>query len=257
MATTLVIKNANFSSNRLDKVDLKQVVPCTGITLSENSIAFTTYGQTAEVEYTLIPADSTDAVSIISNNEDIVTVDGNIITAVGVGQTTVMVTCGSVTATVNISSTMSMERYWKLGRQVGYDGDYNRAKETSVPNWGYCGAQQTWGNGRFISVTAEPYIPVYRIPKNTASLTINIPSTWNTILIFFDSTKTSEVTPRVGAYAITGEHNYQDSVAGTRTVVIPENADSVGIAYRTPADSFTSDSVTFLDDYPVVFNPIL
>lgn len=252
MATTLVIKDSNFADNKVDKVTLLGNIPCTGITLEDDSIEFTAYGQTAQIEYTLTPADTTDVVSITSGNEDIVTVSGDTITAVGVGSTTVTVSCGNQSKTISISSTMNMVRYWKTGYQVGYDEQYHRAKDNAVANWGYCGSETAWGDSRVISISSTPHIYVYRIPKNTASLTINVPnSSWNTILIFFNSKQTWGNEP--GAYAISGEVNYSDSVAGTRTVTIPEGADSIGIAYRTPSTTFDPSA---LAEYPVVFNAV-
>ena len=102
MAKTLIIKQADFSANALDHVSFDEV-PCTAITLEEESIAFNSIGQTEELVYTLTPANTTDTPVVTTDDDDVVSVNGNVITAVGTGTANVTVTCGEITATCEVT----------------------------------------------------------------------------------------------------------------------------------------------------------
>ncbi len=80
-------------------------VPCTGLT-ADPLQEFTAAGQTQQLNVTVSPADSTDTVAYISSDSAVVTVDeSGIVTAVGEGNTAIVITCGGqrteVTAVVN------------------------------------------------------------------------------------------------------------------------------------------------------------
>ena len=77
----------------------EQVVSCTGIQLSNSIVEITEENGVWLLEADLEPVDTTDKVTFKSLDESVVTVsDAGLITAVGKGQTTVVVTCGSVQA---------------------------------------------------------------------------------------------------------------------------------------------------------------
>jgi len=85
------------------KVTEPENIPCVGITLSENEITLTQIGESIQLSVSTAPADTTDAVSFISDAPDIVSVseDGKI-TAVGEGNAVITIVCGEIEAECNV-----------------------------------------------------------------------------------------------------------------------------------------------------------
>ena len=73
-------------------------VSCTGVTLSQENLAFTEIGGSFTLTVTLAPVNTTDKVTFQSADETVATVK-----AVGYGQTTITVTCGAVTAPCEVT----------------------------------------------------------------------------------------------------------------------------------------------------------
>lgn len=176
MAKTIVISEANYAANALDKVTFAGNIPCTGIELDESSYSLTDYTP-VEVAYTLTPADTTDPVVWTSSDENVVTVEDGEITAVGLGTATITVSCGnfSDTATVSVS--------------IGYIPNYVGAARSNIDPYADpqiiatskyskyftaagTGAQQT----TYVSVgTNDPPIILngIKLPKNTAKIKVS------------------------------------------------------------------------------------
>ncbi len=78
---------------------VSDTVPCTGLTLDKSSIEFSTAGSAWLLGVVAEPADTTDQIIFTSSNEAVATVNevGNV-QAVGGGEATITVTCGSITA---------------------------------------------------------------------------------------------------------------------------------------------------------------
>ena len=98
---------ANFVDGRWTYMDaqinaLRTPVPCTGITLSESTLSFTS-GDPVTLTATVAPADTTDAVVWTSSNPSVATVNNGVVTPVGEGNATITATCGSQTATCSVS----------------------------------------------------------------------------------------------------------------------------------------------------------
>lgn len=79
-------------------------IPCTGITLDQNTLTFTAVG-TQTLTATVIPENTTDTVVWSSDDAAIASVDGGVVTAKANGSTTIKATCGaySVTCAVSVS----------------------------------------------------------------------------------------------------------------------------------------------------------
>ena len=72
-------------------------VPCAGMTLESPVIALDEVGQQLRIGMKLVPENTTDALSFVSQDPAVVQVDAEgVLTAVGSGQTTVTITCGKV-----------------------------------------------------------------------------------------------------------------------------------------------------------------
>lgn len=105
MGKALVIKNVDFSTNKLATVDLEDDVPCTGITLSASTLSITKVGNTSTLTASVTPYDCTDSVVWTTSNANVATVAGGVVTATGVGTATITATCGTHSATCTVTAT--------------------------------------------------------------------------------------------------------------------------------------------------------
>lgn len=105
MGNALVIKNTNFSTNKLTTVTLLDRVPCTGISLNRNTITVTNLEDSVTLIATLTPSNTTDVVTWSSSNTSVATVENGIVTVHGIGTATITATCGSRTATATVQQT--------------------------------------------------------------------------------------------------------------------------------------------------------
>lgn len=87
-------------------------IPCTGLIISEEPMILSSVGQTNGVKLYVEPqpADTTDGYEFISNDTTVVIVDKfGVATAVGPGETTITVKCGSAEGTVVVKCTFQAE----------------------------------------------------------------------------------------------------------------------------------------------------
>ena len=204
MAKTIVIKNADFSTNAVEKVTLiTETIPCTGITLDNDSLSIVTTGNTGSLVATPAPSDTTDSVVWTSSDSDVATVSGGIVTATGVGSATITATCGSysasatvtVTETMNKSNLLKMSGVYAAGNpatesgngKVSINTNANRGTLASATGTKYC---NEYNGGYFY-----PYI----MPKGTKR--VKITDTGSTgikkqnLLWFNSQTPASELEP--------------------------------------------------------------
>ena len=77
------------------------VNPCTGITLDKDTLTIAR-GETATLTATVEPADTTNTIVWSSENDNIATVENGVVTAVGLGETTITAACGDKTASCTV-----------------------------------------------------------------------------------------------------------------------------------------------------------
>lgn len=77
------------------------VNPCTGIKLDRDTLTIAR-GETATLTATVEPANTTDTIVWSSKDDNIATVKDGVVTAVGLGETTITATCGGKTATCKV-----------------------------------------------------------------------------------------------------------------------------------------------------------
>lgn len=113
-----VVANVNISAMCKSLADVKPtsanvsegsatltiVNPCTGITLDKDTLTIAR-GETATLTATTLPADTTDKVVWSSADKTIATVENGVVTAVGLGETTVTAACGDKTASCKVTVT--------------------------------------------------------------------------------------------------------------------------------------------------------
>ena len=151
MSKALVIKGANFLANRIEQITVSDPIPCTGISLSQNSLAFTQIGATATLTATLVPADTTEALTWVSSNEDVATVANGIVTCTGVGSATITATCGTFNVTCDVASTLTVvaDDVW-----IAEDG-YKYGGSVNLPTKDYISRSSDAASRLFYSETDE------------------------------------------------------------------------------------------------------
>lgn len=101
MAKTLIIKGADFSTNKLDKVYFGEI-PCEGISIDSTAQIYG-LGNTITLVPVLTPANTTDNVTWTSSDDDVATVSGGIITSHRYGTATITAVCGNYSASCTIT----------------------------------------------------------------------------------------------------------------------------------------------------------
>lgn len=102
MSKALIIRGANFYNNRVDVVNFLEQVPCTGLSLSDQSISFDALGDTDTIIATATPVNTTDEIVWSSSNDNVATVQDGVITCTGIGTATITAICGQQEATCSI-----------------------------------------------------------------------------------------------------------------------------------------------------------
>lgn len=123
-ATNNIQQIRNYTRGRLIYVDgkikaLAPVVPCTGITLNTNTLSFTST-DTQTLIATVQPSNTTNGVIWSVSPAGIVTVNGGVVTPINNGECTITATCGSYSATCNVT----------VAGLVGHSLSYELANET-------------------------------------------------------------------------------------------------------------------------------
>lgn len=101
------VKNAEISdmyNTLLNELGVVPIVHATSVSLDKNNIIFGKIGNTQKIVATIIPRDTTDAISWISSNNEVATVDqnGNVI-SVGEGNCEITLKVGSIAATCSVN----------------------------------------------------------------------------------------------------------------------------------------------------------
>lgn len=96
---TYTLKDENIACSTLTIVN-----PCTGITLDKGTLTIAR-GETATLTATVEPADTTDTIVWSSENDSIATVENGVVTAFGLGETTITAACGDKTASCKVTVT--------------------------------------------------------------------------------------------------------------------------------------------------------
>ena len=163
MSKALVIKGANFLANRIEQITISDPIPCTGISLSQESLTFDSIGATTTLSATLTPTDTTEALTWVSSNEDVATVTNGIVVCVGVGSATITATCGTFNATCDVTSTLTViaDDVW-----VAEDG-YKYGGSVSLPTKDYISRSSDAAGRLFYSGTDE--LGGYRAFSGTAN----------------------------------------------------------------------------------------
>lgn len=178
MSKVLVIKGANFSTNKVATIEFDVEVPCTGISLNHETLSLY-YEGTGSLAATPTPSDTTDSISWATSNSNVVTVDGGVLSAVGIGTATITATCGSFSASCEITVTASeLTGTQIVGARIAgsgvADGGNGLGTISSALQFGTIasenGTYHTYISASTLEGTYYPNI----IPRNTKKLKITI-----------------------------------------------------------------------------------
>lgn len=201
MSKALVIKGANFTTNKIETITLSQSVPCTGLSVSPTTVSFTALNATQQLTVTKTPVDTTDAVVYVSSNDSVATVSSSgLITCVGIGSATITVTCGEQSATCNCeleSVTVDANTAYEYTNGMRYSGSYES------PNKDYAGITSlararvyysetapASGYHAFVNSGYDQMYPI-KIPNGANKIVFNSKSTFTDGIgyAFFDDTQ--------------------------------------------------------------------
>lgn len=248
MSKALVIKSADFSTNALKTVHLINdiPVPCTGLSFASNAISITGYDPVS-IEYTVTPSNTTDVLTWESSDNNVVTVSNGVLTAVGIGSATVTARCGSYSASATVTVSLSYIPHWfaiylntSNGAVTATDSTYRAVA------FGTGGQASTYKTATTGSQTAWSAI---KIPKNTASIRLSIPS--GSASLFKNDGITSikwakdesagwDTYPNAIKYVSeTASYNIRNSVNMIKTFEVPDGVDSFFVITRLATDPET------------------
>ena len=178
MSRALVIKGVNFAENKLDTVHLSEIIPCTSITLSDDSVSFDLYGDTKTLLATVAPLDTTDRVVWSTSDESVVTVNNGVVTCVGIGSAIVTASCGSQVAQCTVSCTavrVSLSNYYKLtGYRANVPSSGSYAQLSAQSNsFVWCSENNILGGYKafYVSASATPRYCL-PLPNNAQTFTV-------------------------------------------------------------------------------------
>lgn len=251
MATTLVIKNANFAANKLDTVIFADV-PCTGVTLSDASASLTSIGATKTLTAALTPADTTDVLTWTTSDQNVASVSNGVITAVGIGTATITAICGNRSATCIVDVAVAFDPYWVVGKQA-ISTQTNETPPKSYINTMTLASAILAGasTGAYPLNASDPAMYPYAIPNGAVKVRVQALNYY--IGIAWSNLSQTEYNTK--AIGLGG--NAASSTAGVaddETYIIPEGVDSFALTIRRKDGSSASASdesnvtVTFLTE---------
>lgn len=239
MARTLVIKNVDFSVNKLDTVSFGGDKPCTAIELSASTASITSIGGTQSLIASLTPADTTDSVIWSSSDSNVATVAGGVITATGCGTATITATCGEYSATCSITVTHIVDLTFILDSYISKDNVKDFLSGSALSNYAVGGAST--GEKIIAYNDGGMFDNLHPVAIPNGATTITISSTgFKPYGFWISSTNGSTISSNVAfAYDPDDNFKYNGNINDSRTVPIPdrttgtyEGANACGFVFR-------------------------
>ncbi len=240
MSKALVIKGADFYENRAAVIVVSDPVPCTGITLNEN-----TKSLTSMTPFTLTavktPSDTTDQVIWTTSDATVATVSGGVVTPLKLGTATITVTCGNYSASCvvtidNVVPTYKAVAGYNPLRRTSTGSAMSTDKRTDeTSNLFIIAGDQATGLYPIESKTdvdTSPYrfVPIL-IPEGATKIVISTTlGNLKTRTYFLDSTKPEATYNSGGAYCVygtTGAWDQGSTGPSPIEISIPDNVDGL------------------------------
>lgn len=267
MSKALVIKNVDFSTNKLTTVTLIDPIPCTAISLSKSSTSFTALG-TDTITATVTPSNTTDTVVWTTSDATVATVNNGVITAVGIGTATITATCGEQSATCSVSVsvilddddfTVLLHRY-NSGTNLSanpvkdYVGCYGEESGAFLKIAEFLIPTATPSGIKALSGAVDLYAGKYPllIPKNATAIEFTSSElTLDTVYYsWLDSTsECTYSTQGKGCKAVSNVLNNNSVSSNKITISIPDDIDDLdsiafGVKFTTEVDENTTFGLT-------------
>lgn len=183
MKKALVINGASFAENKVETITISEPIPCTGITLSQNSISSTAIGTEVTLTATVTPVDTTDTITWVSSDTDVATVANGTVTITGIGSATITAMCGTQSATCAVTATHTVDAdtayHAENGAYYGESMDLQAGKNHIGRASGVRGrlyySTEEYGLYRAFSNVAFDGQYCIPLPKGTTKVTITPP----------------------------------------------------------------------------------
>lgn len=189
-------------------------IPCTGITLSSNSLTFTN-NNSQTLTATVTPSNTTDTVSWSTNSSSVATVSNGVVTPQSNGSATITASCGSYSAycsiTVNIATTPSSYTI-----TYNLSNCYSSNTNSSVTAGNQYSAYLTPNSGYTLGSITVTMGGVDITAQCTSSNAISIDSVTGNVVINCTATQTSSGGGgSTGGGTVSNESSWADGVAYT------------------------------------------
>ena len=186
-------------------------VECTGISLNNSNLTFTT-GTTQTLSATVTPTDCTQTVTWLSNAPGVATVNNGVVTPVSNGTATITATCGSHSATckvtVSLKTLSSISAVYTQGDSVVYPSTSLNDLKSNLA------VTATYSDDTTATITDYKLSGTLTVGNSTVTVTYSgKTTTFNVTVSEEEPTTTSYV---AGYYndsgeLVTAEHNYVDN----------------------------------------------
>lgn len=246
MAKALIIKGADFSANKVTTITFADN-PCTGLSFATDSISITG-NNTVEVEYTVTPADTTDAIVWASSDANVVTVSDGVLTAVGIGTATITATCGNFSASATVSVSVTYIPNWLYGHAGVQANKYISHSSNSLARI------SAWGSGAQASEYTSPDTAsggarnLIKLPANTGRVRISYDTTKKTMLyneqahIYWGQDVSCDVAGFTDAALFVSNEDVDVRTSGEATLNVPSGANLLVVAMRLASTRTDTDN---------------
>lgn len=263
MAKALVIKDTDFSENKITTVDFGEI-PCTALSLNKSSATISTVDGTETIVATKTPSNSTDVVTWTSSAPSVATVIAGVVTAIKEGTATITATCGNITATcsVTVSYELMFTGSYAMTVEVvdsalkDYAGVHDPTSSLRpISVCAHSGIYSAFGAGRVASQGALKDAYPIPIPAGCTSIKVTCEN-FAPLVIFYKRKETSTGTVyRTCAKVVDGE-TYKAGTDWTisgwdfdlRTITVPSNCDSYTLTFQsetsTDHDNFSLSDIS-------------
>ena len=221
MAKTIVIKNVDFSTNKLDTVSFGGNVPCTAIALNVNSLSITSIGGTSTLTATPTPSNTTDPISWSTSDSNVATVADGVVTATGCGTATITVTCGSYSANCSVSVVHVVTLTHVINSYIDKDNNKNYLTGSALAN--YDVAASSTGTKKIARSDNGTFDSLHPVMIPNGANTISITSTgFRPYGYWLSSTESATLSDYAYAYPKDDNFKSNSSINDSRTVPIPD-----------------------------------
>lgn len=237
MAKTLVLKGTNFSAHKIETVVFGDSVPCTGITLDQQTKAVTALSPFT-LTATPAPSNTTDEVAWTSSDPSVATVVNGVVTPISLGEVTITATCGNYSATCTVTINNVVPDYVAVCGYNPYRRTADGSAATTDKNYSQTqlfiiAADQETGypiESKDVDTSPYRFVPIM-IPDGATKIILTT-SLGNVKIrpLYFDSTKQETIFTSGAVFCVEGTTGAYDQGSTTPTPItttIPTNVEGL------------------------------